>query len=81
MSNHIILSILISTKHDLDNARHWVKSHGFSVRKTHSTKRFHRFRQHTTKYARDRGFDTIRTAKLAKGVEAVIAYKDENEVK
>ena len=81
--NHIILSILISTKHELDDATHWVKSHGFSVRKIHSTKKFHRFRQHTTKYARDRGFDTVRTAKLGKGIEAVIAYKDgtEHEVK
>jgi hypothetical protein len=81
MSNHIILSILISSKNDLYDATHWVKSHGFSVRKIHSTKKFHRFRQHTTKYARDRGFDTVRTAKLGKGIEAVIAYRDENEVK
>jgi hypothetical protein len=81
MSNHIILSILISTKHSVDDATHWTKSYGFSTRKIHSTKKFHRFRQHTTKYARDRGFDTVRTAKLGKGVEAVIAYKDENEVK
>lgn len=79
--NHIILSILISSKHDLDNARHWVKNNNFSTRKVHSTKRFHRFRQHTTKYARDRGFDTVRTARLGKGVEAVIAYKDETKVK
>jgi hypothetical protein len=81
MSNHIILSILISSKHNLDDAKHWVKSHGFSIRKTHQTKKWTRFRQHTTKYAQDRGFDTVRTAKLGKGIEAVIAYKDENEVK
>lgn len=79
--NHIILSILISSKHKIDDATHWVKAHGYSVRKIHSTKRFHRFRQHTTKYARDRGFDTVRTAKLGRGIEAVIAYKDGEEVK
>jgi hypothetical protein len=81
MSNHIILSILISSKHSVDDATHWVQSHHFSTRKVHQTKKWTRFRQHTTKYARDRGFDTVRVAKLGKGIEAVIAYKDENEVK
>jgi len=81
MSNYIVLSVLISTKHSVEDATDWVKSHGFIARKVHSTKAFWRFRQHTTKYAKDRGYDTIRTAKLGKNkdMEIIIAYKKENE--
>jgi hypothetical protein len=82
-NNHIVLSILISTKHDRDHATDWVKQHGFKVKKIHTTKRFHRFRQHPPSYATKKGYDIIRTAKLGKGIEAIIAYKDgtEDEVK
>jgi hypothetical protein len=81
--SHIVLSILISTKHSVEEATDWVKSHGFIARKVHSTKKWIRFRQHTTKYAQNKGFDTIRTAVLGKGIEAVIAYnqKDESDLK
>ena len=79
--SHIVLSILINSKHDLEDAKLWVKSHGYSIRKTHQTKKWTRFRQHTTKYAKDRGYDTIRTAKLGKNkdMEIIIAYKKEDE--
>jgi hypothetical protein len=79
--SYIVLSVLISTKHSVEEATDWIRGHGFIARKVHSTKKFHRFRQHTTKYAQDRGFDTVRTAKLGKNkdMEIIIAYKKEDE--
>lgn len=75
----IILTILLPTDtYTVEDATDWVRTHGYIVRKIHTTKDYHRFRQHTTKYAKDRGCDSIRTIPIGNdGVEIIVAYCDE----
>jgi hypothetical protein len=72
---YVILSILVPIKYTLDDATDWVRSHGYIVRKIETTDKYHRFRQHTTKYAKDRGYDTIRTIPIGSNdVMFIVAY-------
>jgi DNA adenine methylase len=76
----IILSILLPIdKYSVEEATDWVRTNGYIVRKIHTTKGYHRFRQHTTKYAKDRGCDNIRTISLGNsvGVQFIVSYCDE----
>lgn len=73
--SHIILSILIPSAVTKDDAVDWVKSHGYIVRKIHTTAKYHRFRQHTTKYAKNRGYTLIRTIPIGNdGISMIVAY-------
>ena len=78
--DYIIQSILIpTTNYSVEDAATWVVENGYKVRKIHTTANYHRFRQHTTKYAKDRGCDNIRTISLGNnnGVEFIVSYCDE----
>lgn len=73
--SHIILSILIPAIINKEDAIDWVKSHGYIVRKIHTTAKYHRFRQHTTKYAKNRGYTSIRTIPIGNdGISMIVAY-------
>jgi hypothetical protein len=74
----IVLSILLPIdKYSVEDATDWVRSHGYIVRKIHTTKDYHRFRQHTTKYAKDRGYDDIRTVSIDSYIQLIMAYPNE----
>lgn len=74
----IPLSILIPTTYSVEDATYWVRKHGYIVRKVHTTKKYHRFRQHTVKYARDREYTSIRTIPIGTdGIEFIVAYRDD----
>jgi hypothetical protein len=75
----IILSILLPVdKYSVEDATDWVRSHGYIVRKIHTTKDYHRFRQHTTKYAKDRGCDSTRTIPIgSEGIQFIVSYCEE----
>ena len=71
----IILSILIPSEYSVEEASQWVKSHGYILRKVHTTKKYHRFRQHTTKYAENRGYTDIKTIPIGgDGIQFIVAY-------
>jgi len=73
--SYVILSILVPSEYSVEEASDWVKSHGYILRKVHITKKYHRFRQHTTKYATDRGYTDIRTIPIGNdGIEFIVAY-------
>ena len=72
----IPLSILIPTTYSVEDATNWVRKHKYIVRKIHTTKKYHRFRQHTLKYARDREYTSIRTIPIGNdGIEFIVAYR------
>jgi hypothetical protein len=74
---YVILSILVPTIFDMDNAKDWVVSHGYILRKIETTDKYYRFRQHTNKYAKERGYDVVRTIPIGTdGVMFIIAYKE-----
>jgi hypothetical protein len=71
----IILSVLIPSSVTKEDAVDWVKSHGYIVRKIHTTAKYLRFRQHTTKYAKKRGYTSIRTIPIGNdGISMIVAY-------
>lgn len=73
--SHIVLSILIPSTVTKEDAIDWVKSHGYIVRKIHTTSKYHRFRQHSTTYAKNRGYTTIRTIPIGNdGINMIVAY-------
>lgn len=69
----IVLSILIPTKYTVEEASKWIKDHKYILRKVHTTSKHHRFRQHTTKYAKDRGCSDIRTIQIG-DKQFIVAY-------
>ena len=70
---HIVLSILIPSMITKEDAVDWVKSHGYIVRKIHTTAKYHRFRQHTTKYAKNKGYTSIRTIPIGNdGISMIV---------
>lgn len=75
----IILSILLPiNRYSVEEATDWVRTNGYIVRKIHTTKEYHRFRQHTTKYAKDRGCDSIRTIPIGSdGIQFIVSYCDD----
>lgn len=75
----IILSILLPiNRYSVEEATDWVRTNGYIVRKIHTTKDHHRFRQHTTKYAKDRGCDSIRTIPIGSdGIQFIVSYCDD----
>jgi hypothetical protein len=72
--SYIVLSVLISSKYPIEQASKWIRNNGYILRKVHTTKKYNRFRQHTTKYARDRGYDDVRTVTIDPDIELIIAY-------
>ena len=75
MSKYIIQSILIPTTYSVNESVTWMKDHGYIVRKIHTTKEYHRFRQHTTDYAVNRGCSSVKTIPIGKkGIKMVVAY-------
>ena len=71
----IILSVLIPSSVTKEDAVDWVKQHGYIVRKIHTTAKYHRFRQHTTTYAKNRGYTSIRTIPIGNdGISMIVAY-------
>jgi hypothetical protein len=74
MSKYIVLSVLVNSKYPVEEAKTWIQDNGYILRKVHTTKDYHRFRQHTTKYAKDRGCDVIRTISLNENIDLIIAY-------
>lgn len=77
--SYIVLSVLISSKYPVDEAINWVRDHGYIIRKVHTTARYHRFRQHTTKYARNRGYDIVKTVQIAPDIDLIIAYPNPSQ--
>lgn len=76
MPAYIIQTILLPTRvYSVDTAMDWISSHGFVCNKIDTTDRYHRFRQHTTQYAKNRGCNRMRTIPIGhNGVKFVVAY-------
>ena len=71
---YIVLSVLINAEYPIEEAKTWIQDNGYILRKVHTTKDYHRFRQHTTKYAKDRNHDIIRTITISPDIDLIIAY-------
>jgi hypothetical protein len=75
MSKYILQTVLVPTTFSEAEAVAWVLSHGYPVRKIHTTNAYHRFRQHTMDYAKKKGCTSLRTIPIgSKGIKLVIAY-------
>lgn len=73
--NGILLSVLVPIEYSIEDAADWVLRNGGVVRKIHTTTEYHRFRQHTAKYANERGYTNIKTIPLGDaGISIIIAY-------
>jgi hypothetical protein len=81
MSNFIIQSILIPTaQYSVEDATDWIRTHGYTVTKIHTTKAYHRFRQHTPQYAKIRKCTNVRTIPIGNdGIKFIVNYCDEIE--
>ena len=79
MNNFIIQSILLPTsEYSAEEARRWVQGHGYIGSKSHTTKHFHRFRQHTQAYAYSKGCINIRTIPIGDaGIQFIVSYCDD----
>ena len=71
---YIVLSVLINAEYPIEEAKTWIKEHQYILRKIDKSKNMYRFRQHTTKYAKDRGCDVIRTITISPDIDLIIAY-------
>lgn len=71
---YIVLSVLINAEYPIEEAKTWIQDNGYILRKVHTTNRYHRFRQHTTKYAKNRNHDVIRTVSISPDIDLIIAY-------
>ena len=75
MPKYLIQTVLIPTTFSQVEAAAWVSSHGYVVRKIHTTEAYHRFRQHTMEYAHNRGCNLLKTVSIGQeGIKLVIAY-------
>lgn len=76
MKTFIIQSILLPTsEYSAEEARRWVQGHGYIASKSHTTKNFHRFRQHTQAYAYSKGCINIRTIPIGDdGIQFIVSY-------
>jgi len=81
MSNYIVQSILLPTDtYSEKEARKWAIDHDYTVRKIHTTKNFHRIRQHTPNYAKSKGCINIRTIPIGnEGIKFIVYYCDDLE--
>jgi len=77
--DYIIQSILIpTTNYSVEDAETWVLEHGYKVRKIHTTKDYHRFRQHTPKYCKDRNCIDVKTIPIGSdGIKFIVYYCNE----
>ena len=74
-SKYIIQSILIPTTYSPTDAIEWIITHGYTVKKIHTTESYHHFRQHTTEYVYKRGCKSLKTISIGQhGIKMVIAY-------
>ena len=76
MSNYIIQSILLPTDvYSVKEAKQWVVDHGYIVRKVHTTRDYHRIRQHTPNYAKSKGCINVKTIPIGNdGIKFIVYY-------
>lgn len=79
MSNYIIQSILLPTdNYSEEEAIRWVQGHGYTASKIHTTKNYHRIRQHTPNYAKSKGCINVKTIPIGNdGIKFIVAYCDD----
>lgn len=77
--DYIIQSILIpTTNYSVVDAMTWILEHGYKLGKVHTTKDYHRFRQHTPKYCKDRNCIDVKTIPIGNdGIKFIVYYCDE----
>lgn len=74
--DYIIQSILIpTTKYHVVDATNWIVENGYKIRKVHTTKNYHRFRQHTPNYCKSKGCEDIKTIPIGNdGIKFIVYY-------
>lgn len=78
MSNFIIQSILIpTTQYSVEEATDWIRTHGYTATKIHTTKAYHRFRQHTQQFSMVRKCTNVRTISIGNGIKFIVNYCDD----
>ena len=77
--DYIIQSILIpTTNYSVEDAANWVVENGYKVRKIHTTKNYHRFRQVTPKSCKSKGCTDVKTILIGNdGIKFIVYYCDE----
>lgn len=77
-TNYKVASIYIpKTKYTLDNAKSFLKNHGYKINKIDDSEGFYKFRQLTRQTLKKYGFNDYKTKQLGKsGILLILAYKD-----
>ena len=77
-TNYKIGSIYIpKAKYNLDNAKSFLKSHGYKINKIEDSEGYYKFQQLTARTLKKYGFLDYKTKQLGKsGILLILAYKD-----